>query len=748
MFVPYTEHSELASRLRDNELKMEQLTGYRIKIVERGGRKLVDILHKANPWAGQDCKREGCLLCKTKRDEGLTNSQDCKKRNCIYETTCLTCRDRQDAAIEEKFREEGPERIEAEKRKASRYIYVGESNRSAFERGKEHINDIGGCKPSSHMLRHLILVHEEEEESWKNIKFGMRILKSTRSAFERQIGESVLIQQRRKGNNLMNAKAEYNRCALPRLAAKLGEKDMEKWREEDRKEAADEASLEEKIRIRRKEKAKRRIEASRRMETGQPKRKKRRVEEEEGEVPGTRTGGGGEVPPVGGLVQEGSPVQPRSPPKKRKVNKEEAHQQLKKRRPNGDMKRYITCKRWKEEEKRATEIEEEKAASEEPTPEPFKDPVNVDIPGWKSSRDGQGSGVFGDGGAKSTDEGDKKEKEYTAGEGTPKVKADLTKEDQRDNSSREVHALEKPITHAHPISHTWESSEAFAGIGSLAEEVGPKKLKTGEDQQSRPAVEPLPGVVREVGGVSSQGEEHTESLKEGGGCVITQTGSVRVAASQSNTVTPGVNEQVWVQGAREEDNIRYRDFLKYMEDKREEYKNKQKEDEERMTSQKRKEQRWALMKESVKFLRENNLSWQERKIVECERIKLEEKRDRLAIVAEKKKKYGSKFSKLTKEENTKIKMRTKERLELAVAKENLWKRYQEKDLDLEFIEGEEEAWEKVRDCINNDEENGCWRDKEKDLVVSMKEARGGGGLIANSQNRRAVLLKERKIQSL
>ena len=31
------------------------MTGYRLKIVERGGTKLVDMLHKANPWAGQDC---------------------------------------------------------------------------------------------------------------------------------------------------------------------------------------------------------------------------------------------------------------------------------------------------------------------------------------------------------------------------------------------------------------------------------------------------------------------------------------------------------------------------------------------------------------------------------------------------------------------------------------------------------------------------------------------------------------------
>ena len=87
----------------------------------------------------------------------------------------------------------------------------------------------------------------------------------------------VLIQKARH-NNIMNNKAEYNRCALPRLTAKLGEKDLDKWREEDRREMEKEATIEEKIRIRKKEKAKRRGAANRRMEQGQPTQKKRRVE--------------------------------------------------------------------------------------------------------------------------------------------------------------------------------------------------------------------------------------------------------------------------------------------------------------------------------------------------------------------------------------------------------------------------------------------------------------------------------------
>jgi hypothetical protein len=99
-----------------------------------------------------------------------------------------------------------------------------------YERGMEHKADIKGFKTSSHMLRHLLAQHEEEEENWDKIEFGMKMIKSTRSAFERQVLESVTIQKER-GHNLMNNKSEYNRCALPRLTAKLGEKDMEKWRQ-------------------------------------------------------------------------------------------------------------------------------------------------------------------------------------------------------------------------------------------------------------------------------------------------------------------------------------------------------------------------------------------------------------------------------------------------------------------------------------------------------------------------------------
>ena len=236
-------------------------------------------------------------------------------------------------------------------RKARRFIYIGETNRSVYERGLEHLNDVTGCKTSSHMLRHLLTVHEEEEDEWENIKFGMKILKTTKTAFERQILESVLIQKAR-AHNIMNNKAEYNRCALPRLTAKLGERDMEKWREEDGLEHLQEATIEDKIRVRKKDKAKKRAEATRRREKCQPAKKSSKMDRDlkEGEETGYTTA----------TVEESNTNNQRGKgmsvtPKKRKVrggaeDRRTPAKNPKRKRMNENIKKYISCRKWREEE--------------------------------------------------------------------------------------------------------------------------------------------------------------------------------------------------------------------------------------------------------------------------------------------------------------------------------------------------------------------------------------------------------------
>ena len=91
MFVPYTVGGELAKQLRQAEEELGARTGYKIKIVERTGTKLEDMLHKSNPWQGQDCGRPQCILCETKQKTGKNMDKDCTKRCIIYETWCMTC---------------------------------------------------------------------------------------------------------------------------------------------------------------------------------------------------------------------------------------------------------------------------------------------------------------------------------------------------------------------------------------------------------------------------------------------------------------------------------------------------------------------------------------------------------------------------------------------------------------------------------------------------------------------------------
>ena len=277
MFVPYTTNSELAKQLREAEEKLLNLTGYKLKIVERAGTKLEDMLPKSNPWQGKDCGRELCLLCETKQITEENQNQDCSKRSVVYEMWCMSCYKEDEDKIKMKY-SDNPEKMEEEKRKIKKYKYIGESARSVFERALEHQLGFNTLNKNSYMLKHTIEKHEGEE--LEQGRFGIKILKATRSAFERQILESVLLQEN-VDHFLLNSKAEYNRCAIPRLTTKIGERLYERWQEDGREEKKKEAILEEKIRnLRRKRNGIRKEE----IKEDLPPMKKRRVEGNEDPV--------------------------------------------------------------------------------------------------------------------------------------------------------------------------------------------------------------------------------------------------------------------------------------------------------------------------------------------------------------------------------------------------------------------------------------------------------------------------------
>ena len=80
------------------------------------------------------------MLYQTKVYTGKNTSQDCKRRSVVYETRCITCEEREVKEIEEKF--DKPE-DEDKKKEALRMIrihkYIGETGKSAYERGSQHL---------------------------------------------------------------------------------------------------------------------------------------------------------------------------------------------------------------------------------------------------------------------------------------------------------------------------------------------------------------------------------------------------------------------------------------------------------------------------------------------------------------------------------------------------------------------------------------------------------------------------------
>ena len=69
------------------------------------------------------------------------------------------------------------------------------------------------------------------------------------------------------------------------------------------------------------------------------------------------------------------------------------------------------------------------------------------------------------------------------------------------------------------------------------------------------------------------------------------------------------------------------------------------------------------------------------------------------------------MKKISKEENVRLKGRTRERLELATARGNLWKKYREGGVEME--EQESEVWEDLRRSVIDLEEEGDGERKVK-----------------------------------
>ena len=193
LFVAQTPNGELASRLKKAEAELSELFGNKVKIVEKAGVSLKNILVKTNHHAKLKCGRPLCLPCR--HDD---KKSDCKVRSVTYQTTCLVCKS------------DGIDRR-----------YIGESARSAYERGVEHQTGYTSQSLDNHMFKHHQIDHQDAETL---PEFTMSVIKTHQSPLYRQVHEAIMIMKFESVT--LNSKGEFNRCQLPRLSVMMGEREV------------------------------------------------------------------------------------------------------------------------------------------------------------------------------------------------------------------------------------------------------------------------------------------------------------------------------------------------------------------------------------------------------------------------------------------------------------------------------------------------------------------------------------------
>ena len=173
LFCPPTPNGELARRWRQ-VIQRQKADGINIKVVEKAGVRIGTLLPGLQ--AKEDCERKNCMI-------HMTGGRGrCNRENIVYQGHCLACRDI-----------------------GKKSIYIGESSRSGYVRGKQHIEAIR--EPVKHQTnafaRHIMDKHNGNET-----RFEMSIVKYNRTPLERQVREGVEIV-RTKADYMLNSKLDH-----------------------------------------------------------------------------------------------------------------------------------------------------------------------------------------------------------------------------------------------------------------------------------------------------------------------------------------------------------------------------------------------------------------------------------------------------------------------------------------------------------------------------------------------------------
>ena len=141
------------------------------------------LLQRSDLCKLRQCEREDCLVCR--RDE----KGPCDRQSVTYEIKCTECNN----------------------------IYVGETSRSAYTRGKECEKSLSNQEERSALWKHCKEKHNNEVQ-----RFQMNVTYLyPNDAMLRQISEGMRIEKV-PGDSLINSKNEQNFLQIPRAVIPHG----------------------------------------------------------------------------------------------------------------------------------------------------------------------------------------------------------------------------------------------------------------------------------------------------------------------------------------------------------------------------------------------------------------------------------------------------------------------------------------------------------------------------------------------
>ena len=153
-----------------------------VRLVERGGITIENLLCNQKPWNNSSCSRGNCPAC-------LEKPGSCRKKNLNYKITCRECEKAGQVAV-----------------------HIGETHRAWVDRSQEHKKALRLMDQTYATVTHIKDHHYNNPET----EFSFKVLKNHKSSLEHQVCEALDIANT-ECSILINKKGESGVNMVPTM---------------------------------------------------------------------------------------------------------------------------------------------------------------------------------------------------------------------------------------------------------------------------------------------------------------------------------------------------------------------------------------------------------------------------------------------------------------------------------------------------------------------------------------------------